>query len=46
MLSKHVAWRVQADFVYDHLFDDLLRDGRMTTRFSIGPAFNFGKNVE
>jgi hypothetical protein len=46
LLSKHVAWRVQADFVYDHLFDDLLRDGRMTVRFSVGPCFNFGRNVE
>src|SRR6266404_5116133 len=24
---------------------DLLRDGRFTTRFSIGPCFNFGKNI-
>jgi hypothetical protein len=43
--SKHLGLRVQADLVYDHLFRDVLRDGRFTTRFSVGPCFNFGKNV-
>jgi len=43
--SKHVALRVQADLVYDHLFSNFLKDGRLTTRFSIGPAFNFGSNI-
>lgn len=45
IFSKHFSWRTQADLVYDHLFDDLLKDGRFTTRFSTGPAFNFGKNI-
>ena len=45
ILSNHIAWRTQADLVWDHLFNDLLKDGRFTTRFSIGPAFNFGKNI-
>ena len=45
LLSKNFAIRTQADYVYDHLFNDILKDGRMTTRFSIGPAFNFGKNI-
>jgi hypothetical protein len=45
ILSNHFSIRAQADLVYDHLFDDLLRNGRYTTRFSIGPAFNFGKNI-
>jgi hypothetical protein len=45
LFSKHVALRVQADLVYDHLFSDLLKDGRLTTRFSIGPSFNFGSNI-
>jgi hypothetical protein len=45
LFSRHVGLRVQADLVYDHLFSDLLRDGRFTTRFSIGPCFNFGKNI-
>jgi len=45
LFSKHVALRVQADLVYDHLFSDLLQDGRITVRFSVGPCFNFGKNI-
>jgi hypothetical protein len=45
LFSRHVALRVQADLVYDHLFSDLLKDGRWTTRFSVGPCFNFGKNI-
>jgi len=44
-VSKHVALRVQADLVHDHLFSNLLKDGRLTTRFSVGPTFNFGSNI-
>ncbi|MGO9009424.1 MAG: hypothetical protein ACLQPN_04905 [Bryobacteraceae bacterium] len=43
--SRHVGVRVQADFVHDHLFSDLLENGRNTVRVSIGPCFNFGGNV-
>jgi hypothetical protein len=46
LFSRNVGWRTQADLVYDHLFNDLLKDGRFTVRFSTGPCFNFGKNVE
>jgi hypothetical protein len=46
LFSKHVGLRVQADLVYDHLFSDILQDGRLTTRFSVGPCFNFGKNIK
>ena len=45
LFSKHIGLRVQADLVYDHLFSDLLRDGRYTARVSVGPCFNFGKNI-
>jgi hypothetical protein len=45
LFSKHFALRTQADLVYDHLFNDLLKDGRFTVRFSVGPCFNFGKNI-
>jgi hypothetical protein len=45
ILSRHIALRTQADLVWDHLFSDVLRDGRWTVRFSIGPAFNFGRNI-
>jgi hypothetical protein len=44
-ITKHVALRIQGDFVHDHLFSDLLASGRNTVRVSIGPAFQFGKNV-
>jgi hypothetical protein len=32
--------------VHDHLFDDLLQNGRNTVRFAIGPGFQWGKNIE
>jgi hypothetical protein len=43
--NPHFALRVQADYVWDHLFPDVLREGRPTIRFSVGPAFNFGPNI-
>ncbi len=45
LFGKHFAWRTQADLVHDHLFSDLLAEGRFTVRFSCGPAFNFGPNI-
>jgi hypothetical protein len=45
LFGKHFGWRMQADLVHDHLFNDLLENGRYTVRFSCGPAFNFGKNI-
>ena len=45
LFSKHVALRVQGDFVRDHLFNDLLQNSRNTVRLSVGPCFNFGKNI-
>jgi hypothetical protein len=44
-VTKHFSLIVQADLVHDHLFPDLLREGRNTIRFSIGPGFQFGHNV-
>ncbi|MGA8028242.1 MAG: hypothetical protein WB992_13955 [Bryobacteraceae bacterium] len=44
-VSTHFAVRAQLDVVHDHLFSDLLKDGRNSIRFSIGPAFQFGRNV-
>jgi len=43
--SRHVGLRAQADFVHDHLFSNLLENGRNTVRVSIGPCFNFGGNI-
>jgi len=45
LFTKHLGWRTQADLVYDHLFNDLLKDGRFTVRFAAGPCFNFGGNI-
>lgn len=45
-ISKHFSLVVQADLVHDHLFPDLLKDGRNTVRFSIGPGFQFGSDVK
>jgi hypothetical protein len=45
LLSRNFAIRVQGDLVWDHLFNDLLKNGRWTTRFSVGPCFNFGRNI-
>ena len=44
-ITNHFAIRTQGDLVWDHLFNDILRDGRWTARFSVGPAFNFGRNI-
>jgi len=40
ILSPHTSWRTQAYMVWDHLSNDVLRDGRWAVRFSVGPAFN------
>lgn len=43
--TRYLDWRVQTDFVYWHLYDDLLKDGAWTMRFSVGPTFHFGRNI-
>lgn len=44
-LLRHVSIRMQADYVHNSLFTDILKSGRNTTRLSIGPAFHFGRNI-
>lgn len=44
-VARHFSIRMQADFVHNHLFSDVLRNGRNTVRLSIGPAFHFGRNI-
>ena len=44
-LTQHFGIRTQGDLVWDHLFNDILAQGRWTTRFSVGPCFNFGRNI-
>jgi hypothetical protein len=43
--TKHVHLRADIEFVHVDLFSDLLADARNSVRLSIGPTFNFGKNV-
>jgi hypothetical protein len=42
--SKRFSLVVQADFVHDNLFNNILAD-RNTVRLSIGPGYQFGRNV-
>jgi hypothetical protein len=44
-VSTHVAIRLQSDWVYTTLFQDLLRNPQYTWRMSASPTFRFGKNV-
>jgi hypothetical protein len=44
-LTRHIGLRMQADVVYFHIFNDLLKDGRWDFRWSIGPTFHFGGNI-
>jgi hypothetical protein len=43
--GRHTSIRLQADFVHNSLFTDILKSSRNTVRLSIGPAFHFGKNI-
>jgi hypothetical protein len=43
--TKHVHLRCDIEFVHVFLFDNLLANPRNSVRVSIGPTFNFGKNV-
>jgi hypothetical protein len=44
-VTDHFSIRTSADFVHDHLFNDLLQNGRNSVRFAIGPGFQWGRNV-
>jgi hypothetical protein len=44
--TTHVGVRVTADFVHFAIFQSFLNGGRNAVRFSIGPTFQFGKNVQ
>jgi hypothetical protein len=44
-VSKHVGIRLQSDWVYTQLFQNLLRNPQYTWRMSASPTFRFGKNV-
>ncbi|MGA8593701.1 MAG: hypothetical protein WB676_03065 [Bryobacteraceae bacterium] len=42
---RYASIRLQADFVHNDLFTDILKSSRNTVRLSIGPAFHFGRNI-
>jgi hypothetical protein len=43
--TKHIHLRADVEFVHVDLFSGILADARNSVRLSIGPTFNFGKNV-
>jgi len=44
-LTKHFHLRADVEFVHVFLYSNLLKDSRNSVRLSVGPTFNFGKNV-
>jgi hypothetical protein len=43
--TKHVHLRADVEFVHVYLFSGILANSRNSVRLSVGPTFNFGKNV-
>ncbi len=43
--GRHFSIRLEADYVRNHLFNDLLRESRNSLRLSVGPSIHFGRNV-
>lgn len=43
--NRRFGLRTQMDVVYSHPFNDILANGFWTIRYSIGPTFNFGRNI-
>ncbi len=44
-LSRHISAQFILDAAYTHPMNDLLANGGWVYRFSVGPAFHFGRNV-
>lgn len=42
---RFASLRIQADYVHNDLFSNILKEPRNTVRLSVGPAFHFGKNI-
>ncbi len=42
---RHGTIRIQADYVHNDLFPNILKNSRNTVRLSVGPAFQFGRNI-
>lgn len=45
LATRNVHLRFTTDYVYAPIFDGFLKNPQNVIRFSIGPAFNFGRNV-
>lgn len=43
--GRFASLRLQADYVHNDLFSDILKSSRNTVRLSVGPAFHFGRNI-
>ncbi|HLH06742.1 MAG TPA: outer membrane beta-barrel protein [Terriglobales bacterium] len=44
--TKHVGIRMAGDFVHYAIFQSFLNGGENAIRFSVGPSFHFGGNVQ
>ena len=44
-VTKHVSARLMFDAAWSHPIDDILGNGGWLYRFSIGPSFHFGRNI-
>jgi hypothetical protein len=44
-VTRHFSLVMQADFVHERIFTNVLNSGSNTIRISVGPAFQFGKNM-
>lgn len=44
-VTRHLGVRAQFDAGWNHPFNDILGRGSFSYRYSIGPAFHFGRNV-
>jgi hypothetical protein len=44
-VTHNASATVQVDVVHDHLFNDLLQNGRWSVRISVGPSFQWGRNM-
>ena len=44
-VNRHLGARIQLDAGWNHPFTNILGNGNWSYRYSIGPAFHFGRNV-
>jgi hypothetical protein len=45
-VTKHLSARMQTDIVWSHPVNDLLGKSFWIYRFSVGPSFHFGRNID